>query len=117
VAGSGYPVPVSVKDDLLSDLPKVYPGLSRPEIERLLTLLDEGASTEGAISLSIATAIKPLVPDVAERLASYKDKDADEYLRMLRGTAVLLLQQWQPEGAPPAPDAIAHMVETIESDA
>ena len=53
-------MPVSVKDDLLSDFPLVYPGLERPEVERLLTLLDKSASREGAMGLSIATALKPL---------------------------------------------------------
>jgi hypothetical protein len=110
-------VPVSVKDDLLSDFPDVYPGLTRPEIERLLTLLDESASTESGLSLSIATALKPLVPDVARRIESYKQsRDVDEYVRMLRGAAVLLLQEWQPESQPPAPENISKAVETIEAD-
>jgi hypothetical protein len=105
-------VAVSVKDDLLDDFPSVYPGLERSEIERLLTLLDEGASTEGSLSLSIATALKPLVPDVADRIASYpKSGDVDDYVRMLRGAAVVLLQEWQPDGPPPAPDTISSAVE------
>jgi hypothetical protein len=113
----GTPVPVSVKDDLLNDFPHVYPGLTRPEIERLLTLLDESASTEGRLSLSIATALEPLVPDVAGRIESYKQPDdVDEYVRMLRGVAVLLLQEWRPDEQPPAPDSISNMVEAIESD-
>jgi hypothetical protein len=110
-------VPVTVKDDLLQDFPHVYPGLTRPEIERLLTLLDESASTEGRLSLSIATALKPLVPDVARRIESYKQSgDVDEYVRMLRGAAVLLLQQWEPEQQPPTPDSIKDAVATIEAD-
>jgi hypothetical protein len=108
---------VSVKDDLLSDFPKVYPGLTRPEIERVLTLLDESASTEGGLSLSIATALKPLVPDVADRIASYnKSGDTDNYVRMLRGAAVLLLQKWQPEEQPPAPDSISSLVDAVEAE-
>jgi hypothetical protein len=106
---------VSVKDDLLSDFPHVYPGLARPEIERLLTLLDESASTEGRLSLSIATAMKPLAPQVALRIESYgTSSDVDEYVRMLRGLAVLLLQMWRPDERPPAPDSISNMVEAIE---
>jgi hypothetical protein len=108
---------LTVKDDLLSDLPQVYPGLTRPEIERLLTLLDERASTEGGLSLSIATAVKPLAPDVARRIESYKQSgDVEEYIRMLRGAAVLLLQQWQPEQQPPTPESISDAVATIEAD-
>jgi hypothetical protein len=107
---------LSVKDELLEDFPQVYPGLTRAEIERLLTLLDEGSSTEGRLSLSIATALEPLVPDVAARIESYSSGDANEYVRILRGAVVLLLQQWQPEKEPPAPDSMAEMIEAIEAD-
>ena len=115
---SGHPAcAVSVKDDLLSDFPHVYPGLSRSEVQRLLTLLDESASTEGGLSLSIATALKPLVPDVADRIASYnKSGDTDDYVRMLRGAAVLLLQKWQPEEQPPAPDSMSNLVDAVEAE-
>ncbi|WP_231740243.1 MULTISPECIES: hypothetical protein [unclassified Mycobacterium] len=82
---------MSVKDDLLSDFPHVYPGLTRPQVERLLTLLDESASTGGGLGLSVATAIKPLSPDIAARIESYNKADVDDYVRILRGAAVLLL--------------------------
>ena len=85
---------MTVEDDVLNDFPHVYPGLKRPEIERLVSLLDESASTEGGLSLSIATAVKPLVPDVARRIESYKQaSDVDEYVRKLRAAAVLVLQK------------------------
>jgi hypothetical protein len=109
---------LSVKDDLLDDFPHVYPELTRPEIERLLTLLDQSAGTGGSLALSIATALKPLAPDVARRIESYnKTDDVDDYIRMLRGTAVLLLQQWRPEGNPPSPESIATAVDNIEDEA
>jgi hypothetical protein len=107
---------MSVKDDLLEDFPHVYPGLSRPDVERLLNLLDQSASTEGGLSLSIATAIKPLVPQAAERIESYSQSDVDEYVRMLRGAAVLLLQRWQPQGEPPKPADISRSVEALEAE-
>lgn len=107
---------MSVKDDLLSDMPNVYPGLARPEVEQLLTLLDKSASTEGGLSLSIATAIKPLVPEVADRIASLKGGDVDDYIRMLRGATVLLLQEWQPDGPPPTPDSISRAVDAVEAE-
>lgn len=108
---------MSVKDDVLSDFPQVYPGLTRPEVERLLTLLDQGAATEGNLGLSIATALQPLAPDVARRIDSYtKTDDVDDYVRMLRGAAVLLLQRWQPEGDPPNPGSIASAVEKTEAE-
>jgi hypothetical protein len=103
---------LSVKDDLVSDFPNVYPGLARPDIERLLTLLDESASTEGRLSLSIATTLTPLVPDVARRIESDKQSgDVDEYVSMLRGATVLLLQKWVSNGQPPAPETISNGIE------
>lgn len=113
----GTPLPVTVKDDLLSDFPQVYPGLTRPRVERLLTLLDESASTEGGLGLSIATAIRPLVPDIAQRIDSYKKSNVDDYVRMLRGAAVLLLQEWQPEDQPPSPESVSAAIQKLEADA
>jgi hypothetical protein len=107
---------VSVKDDLLSDFKSVYPGPSREEVERLSTLLDQSASTEASMGLSIATAIKPIVPEVAGRIESYSAGDVDEYVRMLRGAVVLLLQQWEPDGEPPAADEVAARVGALEAE-
>ena len=107
---------MSVKDDLLSDFKHVYPGLSREEVEKLLTLLDQSASTEASMGLSIATAVKPIVPEVAGRIESYSAGDVDEYVRMLRGAVVLLRQQWQSEGQPPAADDVADRVSALEAE-
>ena len=107
---------VSVKDDLLSDFKYVYPGLPRQEVERLLTLLDQSASTEASMGLSIATAVKPMVPEVAGRIESYSASDVDEYVRMLRGAAVLLLQEWRPDGEPPDPEGVANLVGDLEAE-
>jgi hypothetical protein len=90
--------------------------LDRVEIERLLTLLDETASTDKGLSLSLATALKPLVPDIASRIESYKDGDVNEYVGMLRGAAVLLLQEWQPDGRPPPPEDVANSIEATVGD-
>lgn len=106
---------MTVKDDLLSDFPHVYPGLTRPEVEQLLALLDKSASTGGNLGLSIATAVKPFAPDVASRIESYKQSDVDDYVRMLRGATVMLLQRWQPEDQPPPPDSIAAEVADLEA--
>jgi hypothetical protein len=107
---------VSVKDDLLSDFKYIYPGLSREEVEKLLTLLDQSASTEASMGLTIATAIKPIVPEVAARIESYGAGDVDEYVRMLRGAAVLILQQWKSDGQPPAADDVADRVAALEAE-
>jgi hypothetical protein len=108
---------VSVKDDVLSDFPEVYPGLTRPEAERLLTLLDQSAGSEGKVTLSIANAVKPLVPNVASRIENYKQKDVEDYVRILRGGVVLLLQRWPADGEPPSPNSISTEVAELESDA
>ena len=108
---------LSVKDDLLEDFPNVYPGLTRPEIERLLTLLDQSASADGRLGLSIATALEPSAPDIARRIKAYKQSDdIDEYVRMLRGAVVLLLQKWAPDEQPPTPGSISDSIETIEGE-
>ncbi|MCV7282455.1 hypothetical protein H7J88_22740 [Mycolicibacterium flavescens] len=106
---------MTVKDDLLNDFPHVYPGLARPEVEQLLTLLDKSASTGGGFGMSIAAALKPLVPDIASRLESYKQSDVNDYVRMLRGATVLLLQRWQPEDQPPPPESVADEVAALEA--
>ncbi|OBF92781.1 hypothetical protein A5790_13140 [Mycobacterium sp. 852002-51152_SCH6134967] len=108
---------MTVKDDLLADFPQVYPGLTRSDVERLLALLDKNTSIEGGRGLSIATAIKPLVPDISQRIESYKQSDVDDYVRILRGAAVLLLQRWQPEDQPPTPESVSAAIQTIEADA
>ena len=108
---------MSVKDDLLEDFPNVYQGLTRPEIERLLTLLDQSASADGRLGLSIATALEPSAPDIARRIKAYKQSDdVDEYVRMLRGAVVLLLQKWAPDEQPPTPGSISDSIETIEGE-
>ena len=107
---------MSVKDDLLADFPEVHPGLTRDEVERLLTLLDQSASTEGAMSLSIATALKPLVPGISSRIESYNQSgDADDYLRILRGAVVLLVQKWQPDGESPTQQSISDEIDALEA--
>ena len=106
---------MSIKDDLLSDLPHIYPALSRDEVEKILTLLDQSAGTEGSLGMSIATSLKPIAPDVAARIESYKKSDdVDDYVRMLRGATVLLLQQWDDQ--PPAPESISAAVRNIEAE-
>jgi hypothetical protein len=108
---------VSVKDELLDDFPQIYPRLARQEVEQLLTLLDKSASTEGRLGLSIATALKPTVPEIAARIDSYKQPaDVDEYVRILRGSVVLLLQEWQDDEHPPAPENISKSIEEVEAD-
>lgn len=107
---------MSVKDDLVSDFKYVYPGPPRQEVERLLTLLDQSASTEATMGLSIATAIKPIVPEVAGRIEAYRSGNVDEYVRMLRGAVVLLLQEWRSEGEPPDAQGVAKLVEALEAE-
>lgn len=106
---------MTVKDDLLADFPHVYPALPRDRVERLLTLLDQSAGTEGSLATSIATSLEPLAPEVAGRIKAYKSSDdVDDYVRMLRGATVLLLQRW--DGEPPDADAVSAAVRDLEAE-
>ena len=105
---------MSVKDDVLEDLPHLYPALTREQIERVLTLLDEQASADGG--LSVATALEPLTPDIAARVKSLNDQKAAEYMRVLRGAAILLLQEWKPDDDAPTPDHVYELVRNTASE-
>ena len=56
------------------------------------------------------------MPEVAGRIESYTCGDVDEYVRMLRGAAVLLLQQWEPDGNRRQPDDVADLVDAVEAE-
>ena len=43
--------------------------------------------------------------------------DVDNYVRMLRGAAVLLLQEWRPEDQPPSPESVSAAIQNLEADA
>jgi hypothetical protein len=106
---------LSVKDDVLEDLPHLYPALTREQIEKVLTLLDAQASADGG--LSVATALEPLTPDIAARVKSLNDhKSAAEYMRVLRGAAILVLQEWKPGGDAPTPDHVYELVRNTASE-
>lgn len=107
--------PMSAKDDAISDLPYLYPGLTRPDLERVVTLLAQAPAADRG--LSIAVALKPLLPRVAERLTSLSAAEVTDYLRVTRSAATMTLQQW-PDGAEagPNPDEIYSAVQEIEND-
>jgi hypothetical protein len=103
---------MSVLDEVLEDLPELYPGLTRAGIEQVVQLLDQQPAEDSGLSL--ASALAKLTPGIAERLQSLSGGDVEEYVRMLRAAATLVLQQWKPDG--PSPDAheIANAVANIE---
>jgi hypothetical protein len=104
---------VSAKHDAFDDLPHLYPALTRSQIERVVTLLDERPSTDSG-GMSVAAAIKPIAPVIAERVQSLSGGAVDEYLRIVKGAAVYVLASWKAAGAPPDPDDVYQAVRNIE---
>ncbi len=105
--------PVSAKHHAFDDLPHLYPALTRSQIERVVTLLDERPSTDSG-GMSVAAAIKPIAPVIAERVQSLSGGAVDEYLRIVKGAAVYVLASWKAAGAPPDPDDVYQAVRNIE---
>ena len=109
---------MSAKDNLLEDLPHLYPRLTRPELEQVMALLPAISSIELVMIPSIATALEPFVPDIATRVKSYTTAcDAEWYLAILRGATMAVLTLWKtPHEEGPDPDVISAMIENIEGD-
>ena len=104
---------MSTKDDVKNDLASAYPRLTRSEVERVVTLLAQApAADRGA---SIATALKPVLPEAAKRLEGLSADDVTDYLRVLRGAATMALQSWKDADAPgPGIDEIGSFIDTVE---
>ncbi|UXA18174.1 hypothetical protein [Mycobacterium sp. SMC-4] len=83
---------MSTKDDVKQDLAVAYPDLTRSDLERVVTLLAQTPAIGGATS--IATALRPLLPDVAKRLDTMSAGEVSEYLRILKGAVTTTLQSW-----------------------
>ncbi|MDZ4267152.1 MAG: hypothetical protein U1D00_15910 [Mycobacterium sp.] len=105
---------MSTKDDVKEDLAAGYPRLARPDVERVVTLLAQAPATDSG--KSIATALKPLVPEVSQRLDSLSADDVTEYLRVLQGAGTMVLQSWkEPDAAGPGIGQIHSFIDTLES--
>ena len=105
--------PVSAKHDAFDDLPHLYPALTRSQIERVVILLYERPSTDSG-GMSVAAAIKPTAPVIAQRVQSLSGGAVDEYLRIVKGAAVYVLASWKAAAAPPDPDDVYQAVRNIE---
>ena len=104
---------MSTRDDVKEDLATVYPRLTRPDVERVVTLLAQAPATDSG--KSIATALKPMVPEVSQRLDSLSADDVTDYLRMLQGAGTMVLQSWkEPDAAGPGIGQIQSFIDTLE---
>lgn len=89
--------------------------LARCDVERVVTLLAQAPATD--IAKSIAAALKPLVPEVSQRLDSLSADDVTEYLRVLSGAGTMVLQSWkEPDSAGPGIGQINSFIDTSRAD-
>ncbi|MGE2835450.1 hypothetical protein [Mycobacterium sp. SMC-4] len=104
---------MSIKDDVKQDLAAAYPRLSRSDLERVVTLLAQAPATGNGSST--ATALEPLLPEVAKRLGTLSGTSVTDYLRVLQGAATTSLQSWK-DAAAPGPDIaqIHAFIDTVE---
>lgn len=104
---------MSAKTMVLADLPELYPGSTRPGIEKVLQILDQQPADDGS-GLSVASALMPIVPGISARLADLDGGQVSEYLRVLRGAATFVLQIWTIDANPPSYASVKTAVEAIE---
>lgn len=107
---------MSVTDDVLEDYLGTYPDLTRDQIEQVLSTLASTTTAEGGMRTAIAAAIGDVLPGTAERIGSYSDSDATDYLRILKGALIFTLECWpapSDEGRPPT-DRIEAMVRNVQ---
>lgn len=110
----GYGCQMSTKDDVKEDLAAAYPRLTRPDVEQVVTLLAQAPAADSGAS--IATALKPLLPESAERLGGLSAGDVTEYLRVLQGAGTVALQSWKDEtGSGPGIEQIHSFIDNVES--
>lgn len=104
---------MSTKDDVKADLAAVYPRLTRPDFERVVTLLSQAPAADSGAS--IATALKPVLPEVAERLNGLSADKVTEYLRVLQGAGTITLQSWKDQAGPgPGIEQIGSFIDDVE---
>jgi hypothetical protein len=103
---------MGTKDDVKEDLAAVYPRLTRPDIEHVVTLLAQAPAADRGVS--IATALKPVLPEVSERLGTLSPKEVTEYLRVLQGAGTVALQSWTDQSGPGI-EQINTFIDDVES--
>ncbi|MEZ0339191.1 hypothetical protein ACAG25_04315 [Mycobacterium sp. pV006] len=102
---------MSIKDDVKEDLAAAYPRLGRSDLERVVTLLAQAPATGNGTST--ATALEPLMPEVARRLGPLSGTDVPDYLRVLQGAVTTTLQSWKdPSGPGPGIGEIHSFIDT-----
>ena len=101
---------MSTRDDVKEDLATVYPRLTHPDLEHVVSLLNRAPATDSG--KSIATALKPVLPEVAARLDTLSADEVTEYLRVLRGAGTVTLQSWaDPNGPGPGIEQITTFID------
>lgn len=101
---------MSTTDDVKQDLAAAYPELSRSDLERVVTLLAQAPATDSGTS--VATALKPVLPQAAERLDTLSATEVTEYLRVLQGAATTTLQSWT-DGTRPDIERIHSFIDAV----
>jgi hypothetical protein len=103
---------MATKDDVKADLAAAYARLSRADVERVDTLLAQAPAADSGAS--IATALKPVLPEMAARIDALSAKDVTDYLRVLKGAVTNILQSWKnPDDARPELEEIHTFIDTV----
>ena len=103
---------VDVKDMVLHDLPELYPGSTRPGIERVLQILEQRPVNDGN-GLTAASALTPLVPGISRRLVELDGDQVADYLRVLRSATVFVLQSWNQDAQAPSYASIETAIQAL----
>lgn len=81
---------MSTHDDVRVDLAN-HPGLTRAQMEQVVTLLDRAAAGKSEIAVTVA--LRSLLPEASKRLASASATEVAEYRRVLKGVMTVRLQR------------------------
>jgi hypothetical protein len=101
---------MNAKDMVLQDLPDLYPGLTRAGIEHILRALDN--PPVGHVG-GLASEVIAIAPEIAQRLKALSGQQLNDYVRVMKGAAVLVLQMWTSSDKAPPPAAIVTGVEAL----
>jgi hypothetical protein len=101
---------MTVKEMVLTDLPDLYPGLTRAGIEQVLRAFDQPPLGQGE---GLASQLIAIAPVIAARLKSLAGEQLESYVAMMESAGVLVLQMWTSNDKPPPIGAIVAGVEAL----
>jgi hypothetical protein len=87
---------MSAHDDVFADLAN-RPGLTRPQMEQVVKLLNRKMFPDSGIAITVA--LRSLLPDAGKRLASASATERAEYLRALKVAVQVTLHRERPAWA------------------